>query len=227
LLNDGAGNPKNTKSLLLSDKTPPMMWLGVRDSAKTAIRAGIEHILFSHQPDEVANSIEEYLKSLKPVPSPYLVHGRLSQGAKRGQKIFTRAGCVDCHTPGLFTDLNSHDVGTSTISDRPAPKLNDQAYLRPAPPNHRKFVQTGCTTCHELGPASSSTSVYGVPRGSSIKFVTPTLVEVWRTAPYLHNGSAATVRDVVTTCNPHDQHGQTSDLSIQEIDDLCEYVLSL
>ena len=28
LLNDGIGNPKNTKSLLLAHQTPPAMWLG-------------------------------------------------------------------------------------------------------------------------------------------------------------------------------------------------------
>jgi cytochrome c peroxidase len=59
------------------------------------------------------------------------------------------------------------------------------------------------------------------------KFDTPTLIELWRTAPYLHDGSAATVRDVLTTRNPHDLHGKTSDLSKQEIDDLCAYLLSL
>ena len=59
------------------------------------------------------------------------------------------------------------------------------------------------------------------------EFYTPTLIEVWRTAPYLHDGSAATMRDVLTTENPHNQHGVTSNLSKQQIDGLCEYVLSL
>jgi hypothetical protein len=48
-----------------------------------------------------------------------------------------------------------------------------------------------------------------------------------RTAPYLHDGSAATVRDVVTMRNRHDRHGKTSNLTAQEIDDLCAYLLSL
>ena len=59
------------------------------------------------------------------------------------------------------------------------------------------------------------------------KFDTPTLVESWRTAPYLHDGSAATVRDVLTTRNPQGQHGATSSLSTQELNDLCAYLLSL
>jgi len=180
LLNDGIGNPKNTKSLLLAHKTPPVMSLGVRATAEAAVRAGIRHILFTTPSEDVASAIDEYLKSLKPVPSPYLVHGRLSKAAERGEKIFSEAGCVTCHPPGLFTDLQRYDVGTRASFDKPTDR-----------------------------------------------FYTPTLVEIWRTAPYLHDGSAATIRDLVTTHNPHDQHGRTSHLSKQEIDDLCAYVLSL
>jgi hypothetical protein len=53
------------------------------------------------------------------------------------------------------------------------------------------------------------------------------LYELWRTAPYLHDGTALTVREVITTRNPKDQHGKTSHLTPREIDDLVEYVLSL
>ena len=51
LLNDGIGNPKNTKSMLLSHRTPPAMSLGVRDTAETAVRAGLRSILFTVQPE--------------------------------------------------------------------------------------------------------------------------------------------------------------------------------
>jgi hypothetical protein len=180
LLNDGIGNPKNTKSLLFAHRTPPAMSLGVRDTAETAVRAGIKHILFTDQPEEVAAAIDAYLKSLKPVPSPLLENGKLSASAQRGEKLFSSAGCVICHPPGLFTDQKSHDVGTRAAFDKPTDR-----------------------------------------------FDTPTLVEVWRTAPYLHDGSAATIRDVLTTRNLRDQHGKTSELSPQEVEDLCAYVLSI
>ncbi len=180
LLNDGVGNPKNTKSLLLAHRTPPAMSLGGRDSAEVAVRAGIAHILFSAQPEEVAQAIDAYLKSLTPEPSPYRVNGRLSAAAERGQKIFKRAGCAACHPPGLFTDLHSYDVGTQGPSDKAADR-----------------------------------------------FDTPTLVELWRTAPYLHDGSAAAAREIFTARNPQDRHGKTAQLSPQQIDDLCAYLLSL
>lgn len=180
LLNDGTGNPKNTRSLLLAHKTPPAMSLGVRETAETAVRSGIRHILFTAQPETVAQAIDEYLKALKPVPSPHLVDGRLSESAERGKAVFGKAGCATCHPAGLFTDLRRYDVGTRTPLDKPTDM-----------------------------------------------FDTPTLIELWRTAPYLHDGSAATVREVITTRNLDDQHGKTSVLTGQELNHLCEFLLSL
>lgn len=58
-------------------------------------------------------------------------------------------------------------------------------------------------------------------------FDTPTLIELWRTAPYLHDGSAATLRDVLTTANPDDKHGKTSHLTADQLNDLIAYLLSL
>ena len=180
LLNDGIGNPKNTKSLLLAPQTPPLMSLGGRTDLKAAIRAGIHNILFTSQPDEVVSAIATYLQSLQPVSSPYLLQGRLSEPAKRGQKLFLHSGCAACHVPGLYTDLHPHDVGTRSTGDQ-----------------------------------------------STDQFYTPTLIEAWRTAPCLHDGSAATLRDVLVTRNPKNGHGNTSNLSPQEIENLCAYVLSL
>ena len=58
-------------------------------------------------------------------------------------------------------------------------------------------------------------------------FDTPTLIEAWRTAPYLHDGSAATMRDVLTEANQGDRHGKTSHLNADQLNDLVEYLLSL
>ncbi|MBR5690603.1 MAG: YncE family protein, partial [Verrucomicrobia bacterium] len=66
LLNDGIGNPKNTKSLLLSHQTPPCMITGIRADAETAVRSGIRYILFTVRPEAEAQAMDAYLKSLKP-----------------------------------------------------------------------------------------------------------------------------------------------------------------
>ncbi|MBX3440728.1 MAG: hypothetical protein KF861_24775, partial [Planctomycetaceae bacterium] len=181
LLNDGMNNPKNNRSLLLAHRTPPAMSLGVRENAEVAVRAGIKYILFTVQPEGVAIALDEYLKSLEPVPSPHLENGNLSPAAMRGRELFNsrEVGCASCHTGPLFTDQKHYEVGTQGRFDR------------------------------ENEP-----------------FDNPTLIEVWRTAPYLHDGSAATVRDVLTVKNPKDKHGKTSHLTSRQIADLAEYVLS-
>ena len=178
LLNDGLGNPKNTKSLLLSHQTPPVMSMGVRENAEAAVRSGIRFIQFAVRPDEDAAAIDEYLKSLKPVPSPLLVDGKLSPAAERGAKVFEQAGCAACHPAPLYTNLKEYDLGTGTGPDKDK------------------------------------------------KFDTPTLVEVWRTAPYLHDGRAPTIREMLTKYNPGDKHGVTSGLTEEQINDLVEFVLS-
>ena len=58
-------------------------------------------------------------------------------------------------------------------------------------------------------------------------FDTPTLIELWRTGPYLHNGAAATIHDVLTTYNKDDRHGITSHLTERQLDDLIAFLLSL
>jgi cytochrome c peroxidase len=58
-------------------------------------------------------------------------------------------------------------------------------------------------------------------------FDTPTLIEMYRTGPYLHDGRAATLREVLTVFNPEDRHGKTSHLTDAEIDYLVAFMMSL
>jgi cytochrome c peroxidase len=59
------------------------------------------------------------------------------------------------------------------------------------------------------------------------EFDTPTLVEVWRTAPYLHDGSFATVKELLTEGRHGNADGRLDELDDGHIDDLVEFVLSL
>lgn len=178
LMNDDMGNPKNVKSMLLSHETPPSMISGIRADAETAVRAGIRHIQFAVRPEEDAQAIDAYLKSLKPVPSPHLVNGELSEAAKRGKEIFEsrEIDCAYCHPAPLFTDMEMHDVDTRSEYDR------------------------------------------------RDTWDTPTLVEVWRTAPYLHDGRYTTMKELL---KDGDHGGAADKLTDEQMNDLIEYVLSL
>ncbi len=113
LLNDGIGNPKNTKSLLLAHQTPPAMSTGVRADAETAVRSGLRHIQFTSRPESEAKAIDAYLKSLSAVPSPFLDEGQLSESARRGELLFESAGCAHCHSGPTLTRGMAFDVGTA------------------------------------------------------------------------------------------------------------------
>ena len=179
LINDGIGNPKNTKSLLYSHYTPPAMITGIRANAEYAVRSGMRYIQFVDRPEEDAVCIDTYIKSLKPVKSPYLVKGKLSKSAKRGKDVFNLAGCAECHSGEYFTDKKLHNVGSANNDPK------DQ------------------------------------------KFDTPTLCEVWRTAPYLYDGRAVNLKEMMTQFNMDNKHGDTSDLDQNQLNDLIEYILSL
>ena len=53
------------------------------------------------------------------------------------------------------------------------------------------------------------------------------LVELWRTAPYLHHGRARDLRQVLSWYNASDRHGQTAHLQDEELDALVAYLKSL
>jgi len=65
------------------------------------------------------------------------------------------------------------------------------------------------------------------PLDQQSNFLTPTLIELYRTGPYLHMGQAVTLEEVFTKFNEQGRHGSTKDLSKQELADLTAYLLSL
>lgn len=173
LMNDGVGNSKNCKSLLYSHVTPLCMISGIRESAEVAVRAGFKFIQFYEPAEDMAVCVDAYLKSLRPLPSPYLVNGELSEKAKAGRKVFDKLKCGECHSGPYFTDLKMHRIGENVEFER--------------------------------------------------GWDTPTLVEVWRTAPYLFDGRAATLEEVFSV----HKHGIEKKVSKKDIEALTEYVNSL
>jgi len=100
---------------------------------------------------------------------------------------------------------------------------------------------TQCATCHsgaffcDSQPRAASEIVrHDVGTGAvdpsekmGPAYDTPTLLGIYRTAPYLHHGKAATLEDVLTTSNHNDRHGTTSHLTSAQIADLVEFLKAL
>ena len=98
---------------------------------------------------------------------------------------------------------------------------------------------TRCAECHK-GPYYSDSQpgkkflMYDVGTGKDDpgekmgpKYDTPTLLGIYRTAPYLHHGVAKTLKEVLTKYNKGDKHGKTSHLTEQQVDDLVAFLKSL
>ena len=179
LVNDGICNPKQSKSMLFAHFTPPTMITGVRKDAETCVRAGLIYIQFVERSEEDAQCVDEFMKRLKPVPSPYAPGGELSDEALYGQTLFESAGCIHCHKGEYFTDMKFHDLKTAE------------------------------------GPDVGK------------KFDTPTLREVWRSAPYLYDGRAKTIFDMLKHFNKDNLHGDTKNLSDDDLRALEAYILTL
>lgn len=124
------------------------------------------------------------------------------------------------------------DAYIQSLEPVPSPSLVDGRLNEAAERGKTLFAseRTGCSRCHPA-PLYTDLKMHDVGSrdkyGWSDRFDTPTLVEVWRTAPYLHNGQYPTVKDLLV----EGKHGLGSSrlegLSQQEIDDLAEFVLSL
>lgn len=85
----------------------------------------------------------------------------------------------------------------------------------------------GCADCHS-GTYTTDMQLYNVGTGHPLDrwdtFDTPTLSELWLTAPYLHDGCAPTLMDVLTTFNAGDTHGHTSQLTETQLQQLVAYM---
>ncbi len=149
---------------------------------------------------------------------------------------------LDEKTSGRSKDLDALAIYCNSIEYPLSPNILAPGKLKPAAERgkaifHRKEV--GCANCHSGPFFTDSTlklpfNLHDVGTGRSdksermgTKYDTPTLLGIYRGAPYLHDGSAATLHDVLTTQNKEDKHGKTSQLAKGEIDDLVEFLKSL
>ena len=214
------------------------VWQQPEGLRKTTALLGMAHthpLHFSADRDEVQDF--EYTIRSRLMGGPGLLKG--SMKSKSG---FTKIELEE-KTGGRSKDLDALAIYSNsfefvTLSPHaPAPGKLTPAAERGKALFFSKAVN--CASCHS-GPYYSDSSVkqpyklHDVGTGGmdpSEKmgplYDTPTLVGVYRTAPYLHHGKAKTLHEVFTVFNKQDKHGKTSHLSKAQLDDLVEFVKSL
>lgn len=114
----------------------------------------------------------------------------------------------------------------------PSPHLTPEGKLTEAAERGKSLFdgKASCVRCHPA-PYYTDNKMHNVgvlsPNEPDGRYDTPSLLESYRTAPYLHDGRALTLKDVLTENNSEKKHGAADSLNEQEIDDLVAYLLSL
>jgi cytochrome c peroxidase len=159
----------------------------------------------------------------------------ISLKAKLGLQLFVgKAACVDCHSGPFFSDQKFHNIGVAqTGPNVPAMDQGRIDGIKEPPKN----------PCRPNGPFSDDPTVDWLDnlvqddeadRGA---FRTETLRNVAQSAPYMHAGQLATLRDVVAYYNKggsdsgfsgqKSQHIRPLGLTEGEIDDLLAFLDTL
>jgi mono/diheme cytochrome c family protein len=114
----------------------------------------------------------------------------------------------------------------------PSPYLVDDKLSERAERGKKIFEDTkiGCVQCHPA-PLFTDQMLHNVNTKCYYdrrdNFDTPTLIETWRTAPYLHDGRYINLEDLFKKGKHGNTEGNIESLTEEQLDDLIEYVLSL
>ncbi|WP_119418359.1 cytochrome-c peroxidase [Desertibaculum subflavum] len=159
---------------------------------------------------------------------------RYPQAAQRGLKLFVGKGCPDCHFGPAFTNGEFHDVG---VPHMPAPGMVDfgrHGGLKILAAD--RFNRLGPWSDDAEGEAAALTRRVRATHTDFGRFKVPSLREAARTAPYMHDGRYASLRDAVRHYSELDMnrlhvHGEQLlrplRLKGSEIDDLVAFLESL
>jgi cytochrome c peroxidase len=161
----------------------------------------------------------------------------LSPAAIRGARLFVgRAGCAECHTGSMFTDYGFHNIGAPQTGEFvPA---TDRGRFDMGDLNSSMFNRKGLFSDDRNNPQPHLEALTTTPPDSTKgQFKTPSLRNVSKTAPYMHDGVYQTLWDVVNHYNFGGSSGTyTGDkdpaiapllLSDAELSDLVEFLRAL
>jgi cytochrome c peroxidase len=142
----------------------------------------------------------------------------MSPAAIRGARLFVgRAGCAECHRGPMFTDYTFHNIGVpQTGVHVPATDLGRSAGIdaiagaikkdMAGDPNPYDFTKQSAFSdaqddTHLASLTAAAPGDAPPRRPTDGQFKTPTLRNVAKTAPYMHDGAYATLWDVVNHYN--------------------------
>ena len=196
----------------------------------------------------LAKALAAYQETLVTAPTPFdrfrrgLVEGdeaaiqAYPASAKRGLKLFTGRGrCSFCHFGPLFSNGEFHDIGRPFFVD--GRKVDPGRYAGVTALKASPYTRAGSFSDEPASSARRSPANFLVLNHRNWgEWRVPSLRNVADTAPYMHDGSLATLRDVVRHYSEIDMNRLHTDgeslirplrLTEREIADLVSFLESL
>ncbi|MFT5225989.1 MAG: cytochrome c peroxidase [Polaribacter sp.] len=161
----------------------------------------------------------------------------LNKQERNGFKLFIgKGGCVSCHSVGsddtLFSDNKMHNTGIGYNNSMGVKPATERIALAPG-----VFVDVDRSIIDSVSePTPSDLGLYEITENPADrwKYKTPTLRNVSLTAPYMHDGSLSSLKDVVQFYNQGGIKNVVLDplikplnLTEQDIDDLVAFLQAL
>ncbi|MFD4819282.1 beta-propeller fold lactonase family protein [Peribacillus butanolivorans] len=187
--------PRGVPSNVLTTKTGLFMWDGSRDdftdyilTVQGEMGGMTEFDSGKPLPKDVQHMYDAMFAYLDdpdsfPIPkSPYHnKDGSLTATAEEGRELFEgKAGCIACHAGTQFTDSVRAIDANGHLTTSNTNFLHNIGTTNPLDKESKGDARAGFTN----------------PR-DTLHFDVPTLRGVWATAPYLHDGSAKTIEEVI------------------------------
>ena len=220
---DGIGmRPVDNRTLRGIIDTAPFKWEGTNPSLRRQCGPRLAVFftrLAPYTPDEV-NALDRYMCTIERPPNPYRLSEGLTLAQRHGKAIFERSiansgepmlpeqRCVICHPGAYKTDRLTTVVRTTMWFDVVIPLDVSDLF---------DVEEYG-----ELGNYAITDA--GIPHEP---FDAPHLNNIYNSAPYLHNGCAASLEEIWTRFNVTDRHGLTVDLTRRQLNDLIAYLKAL
>jgi cytochrome c peroxidase len=120
---------------------------------------------------------------------------RYPAAARRGAKLFVRHQCWTCHVGPAFTNGEFHDVGVPYARPRGGVDAGRAAGIKELQAD--RFNLLGRWSDDRSGRAAVKTRHVVANHATFGQFKTPSLRSLTHTAPYMHDGRYATLRDAV------------------------------
>ncbi len=224
---DGLGmDPVDNRTLRGILDTAPFKWEGTNPtlSGQCGPRLAVFFTrLEPYTPSELT-ALVRYISTIERPPNRHRDPAGLTPAQRRGKLIFERTvantgrpippkrRCITCHNSPYKTAGTMADVGTTmwfdAAVDHDVVNVEDLSY------DTERYGELGIYYFADTGAPMRS-------------FDAPHLTNIYDSAPYLHNGTAATLEEIWTRYDVLGRHGQTRDLNRGQFNDLIAYLKAL